>query len=58
MGKFSPVIKVIPKVRDATKHTMTRLSEKTLAKTDLLSSFLIDIADVALFITRLTKEFF
>jgi len=58
MGKFTPVTKVIPKVREATKHSMTLLSEKTLAKTDMLSSFLIDIADVALFITRLTKELF
>jgi len=58
MGKFTHVTKVIPKVREATKHSMTMLSEKTLAKTDMLSSFLIDIADVALFITRLTKELF
>ena len=58
MGKFSPVIKVIPKVRDATKHTMTRLSEKTLEQTDIFSHFLTDVANVALFIMSLTKELF
>jgi phospholipid/cholesterol/gamma-HCH transport system permease protein len=51
-------IKVIPKVRDATKHTMTRLSEKTLEQTDIFSRFLTDVANVALFMTRLTKELF
>ena len=56
--KFNPVIKVIPKVRDATKQTMTRLSEKTLEQTDIFSRFLTDVADIALFMTRLTKEMF
>jgi len=45
--RFNP-IKVIPKVRDATKHSMTRLSEKTLKQTDIFSRFLTDVADVAL----------
>jgi phospholipid/cholesterol/gamma-HCH transport system permease protein len=58
MGKFNPVIKVIPKLRDATVHSMTKLSEKTLEKTDLVSRFLTDIADVSLFLTHLTKELF
>ncbi len=58
MGKFDPVVKVIPKVREATKQTMTKLSEKTLEKTNVVSNLLADIADVALFITRLTKEMF
>ena len=58
MGKLSPVIKVIPKVRDATKHTMTRLSEKTLEQTDIFSRFLTDVANVALFMTHLTREMF
>jgi len=55
--RFNPV-KVIPKVRDATKHTMTRLSEKTLEQTDIFSRFLTDVADVALFMAHLTKEMF
>ncbi|MEL7589575.1 MAG: ABC transporter permease [Prolixibacteraceae bacterium] len=58
MAKFNPVIKVIPKLRDATVHSMTKLSEKTLEKTDLISRFLMDIADVSLFLTHLTKELF
>ena len=58
MGKFSPVIKVIPKLRDATAHSMTKLSEKTLEKTDTASRFLTDVADVSLFMTHLTKEMF
>lgn len=56
--KFNPVIKVIPKVRDATKHSMTRLSEKTIATTHNAGNFLTDVADVALFMARLTKEMF
>ena len=55
---FSPVIKVIPKVRDATKQSMTKLSEKTLATTHDAGNFLTDVADVALFLARLTKEMF
>jgi phospholipid/cholesterol/gamma-HCH transport system permease protein len=58
MGKFNPVIKVIPKLRNATTHSMTKLSEKTLAKTDLISRFLTDVADVSLFLAQLTKELF
>ena len=58
MGKFTPVIKVIPKVRDATKHSMTRLSDKTIAKTEEAGNFLTDVADVFLFITLIIKETF
>ncbi len=58
MGKFTPVIKVIPKVRDATKHSMTKLSEQTIAKTVDAGNFLTDVADVALFIAQLTKDMF
>lgn len=54
---FNP-IKVIPKLRDATAHSMTKLSEKTLEQTDIFSRFLTDIADVTLFMTNLTKELF
>jgi phospholipid/cholesterol/gamma-HCH transport system permease protein len=58
MGKFTPVIKVIPKVRDATRQSMTKLSEKTLAKTQEAGNFLTDVADVALFIKRFTQNMF
>jgi phospholipid/cholesterol/gamma-HCH transport system permease protein len=54
MRKFTPVVKV---KSFATMHSM-RLSEKTIAKTEEASSFLTDIADVFLFITRVTKETF
>lgn len=58
MGKFNPVIKVIPKLRDATEHSMTKLSETTLKQTDILSNFLTEVADVFLFISHLTQEMF
>jgi len=58
MRKFTPVIKVIPKVRDATKHSMTRLSEKTIAKTQDAGNFFTDVANVFLFITLIVKETF
>jgi phospholipid/cholesterol/gamma-HCH transport system permease protein len=54
MRKFTPVVKV---KSFATMHSV-RLSEKTIAKTEEASSFLTDIADVFLFITRVTKETF
>jgi phospholipid/cholesterol/gamma-HCH transport system permease protein len=57
MRRFNP-IKVIPKVREVTKHTMTKLSEKTLEQTDILSLFMTDVANVALFLAQLTKEMF
>jgi phospholipid/cholesterol/gamma-HCH transport system permease protein len=58
MGKFTPVIKVIPKVRDATRNSMTKLSETTIAKTQEAGNFLTDVADVALFIKRFTQNIF
>ena len=58
MGKFNSVIKVIPKVRDATKHSMTKVSEKTIAKTHDAGNFLTDFADVVLFILLVAKETF
>lgn len=58
MPKFNPVVKVIPKLRDATVHSMRKISEKTLEKTDMVSLFLTDVADVFLFMAQLTKEIF
>ncbi len=58
MKKFNPAHKVIPKVRDAAKQSMTRLSEKTLAKTLDVGNFFTDVANVALFLTNLIKEMF
>jgi len=56
--KINPVKKVIPKIRVATVQSMSKLSDKTLEKTEMASSFLTDFADVILFITRITKETF
>ncbi len=58
MGKFSPVINVIPKLRDATANSMTKLSEKTLEQTGIFSRFLMDVADVFMFMARFNKELF
>lgn len=55
---INPVKTVIPKIRVATVQSMSKLSEKTLAKTEAASSFLTDFADVVLFIMRITKETF
>ena len=58
MVKYNPVKKVIPKIRDVTTQSMTKLSDKTLEQTGLFSRFLMDVADVFLFMMRLTKEMF
>ncbi len=56
--KYIPSVKVIPKIRDATVHTMSKLSDNTIAKTAAASNFLTDVADVFLFITQVTRETF
>jgi phospholipid/cholesterol/gamma-HCH transport system permease protein len=58
MKKFNPVNKVIPKLRDATVHSMSRLSEKTIAKTKKANNFLTDLADFFIFIGQVTRETF
>jgi len=58
MVKYNPVKKVIPKIRDVTTHSMTKLSDKTLAKTAEASNFLTDFADVILFIILVFKQTF
>jgi phospholipid/cholesterol/gamma-HCH transport system permease protein len=61
MKKFIPdinPIKVIPKVRDATKQSLKRLSEKTLVKTEQASNFLTEFADVFIFIAQIFRETF
>jgi phospholipid/cholesterol/gamma-HCH transport system permease protein len=56
--KVNPVKKVIPKIRVATVKSMSKLSDKTLEKTEAASNFLTDFADVILFLTRTVKETF
>jgi phospholipid/cholesterol/gamma-HCH transport system permease protein len=55
---INPVKKVIPKIRVATVQSMSKLSDKTLSKTEAASTFLTDFADVILFMMRITKETF
>jgi phospholipid/cholesterol/gamma-HCH transport system permease protein len=55
---LNPVKTVIPKIRVATVNSMSKLSDKTLAKTEAANSFLTDFADVILFMMRITKETF
>lgn len=54
MVKFDPVIKI---KSFATKHTV-KLSEKTIEKSIEANTFLLNIADVSLFIARVFKETF
>ena len=56
--KINPVKKVIPKIRVATVQSMSKLSDKTLEKTEAAGTFLTDFADVILFMMRIAKETF
>jgi phospholipid/cholesterol/gamma-HCH transport system permease protein len=56
--KFIPVARVIPKLRDVTVRSMSKLSDNTISKTTAASNFLTDVADVFLFISRVTREMF
>lgn len=56
--KTGPVRKVIPKIRVATVKSVSKLSDKTLEKTEAAGNFLTDFAEVILFLTRITKEMF
>ena len=58
MKKFTPVIKVIPKLRDAALKQTIKLSEKTIEKTEKANNFLTEVANVFLFISRTIKETF
>jgi phospholipid/cholesterol/gamma-HCH transport system permease protein len=58
MKKLIPVIKVIPKLRDAAIKQTIRLSEKTIVRKEKASNFLTEVADIFLFISRTTKETF
>ncbi len=56
--KFIPVARVIPKLRDVTVQSISKLSDNTIAKTEAAGNFLTDVADVFLFITHVTREAF
>lgn len=54
-------MKIIPpvkKVKDIVIHHTIKLSEKTIAKTEIANNALTDFADVLLFIARMVKETF
>ena len=58
MKKFTPVIKVIPKIRDAALKQTIKISEKTIERTAKVSNFITEVADVFLFLSRTIKETF
>jgi phospholipid/cholesterol/gamma-HCH transport system permease protein len=58
MKKIVHVNKVIPNIRKATTHGITKLSDKTLARTEEAGNFLTDVADVFIFVLRVGKETF
>ena len=57
MKKITSVTKIIPNLRDATKHAI-KLSEKTFEKTEIISNFLSEIASGFLFVSSTIKETF
>jgi phospholipid/cholesterol/gamma-HCH transport system permease protein len=58
MKKLIPVIKVIPKLRDAARKQTIKLSEKTFEKTEKAHNFLTEFADFFLFLSGTIKETF
>ncbi len=58
MKKLIPVIKVLPKLRDAAVRQSIRLSEKTIVRTEKVSNFFTELADIFLFLSRTIKETF
>jgi phospholipid/cholesterol/gamma-HCH transport system permease protein len=58
MKKLIPVIKVIPKLRDAALKQTIKLSERTFEKTEKANSFLAEFANFFLFLSRATRETF
>ncbi len=58
MKAKTPLIKVIPHLRNVTVQSLGRISEKTIAKKVEANNFLTDVADVILFFGRVVKETF
>lgn len=58
MKKLAPVIKVIPKLRDAATKQTIRISESTIVKTKEISNFFSEIANIFLFISNTVKATF
>ncbi len=58
MRKLSSAVSLIPQIRKVTSRSITRISEKTLAKTEAANNFITKFADVLLFIIQTTKAAF
>lgn len=58
MEKGKRVAKAIPRIRDATIHSVKKLSDKTLHKKEEASNFLTDFANAILFVNLVIKETF
>ncbi len=58
MEKVKRVAKAIPRIRDATIHSVKKLSDKTLHKKEEASNFLTDFANAILFVNLVIKETF
>jgi phospholipid/cholesterol/gamma-HCH transport system permease protein len=57
MNKIAPIVKKIPTLLDPKKHAL-KLSQKVLDKTQKANRYFTEIADVYLFIARITRETF
>lgn len=58
MEKANRGTKAIPRIRDATIHSVQKLSDKTLHKKEEASNFLTDFANAVLFVGLVMKETF
>jgi phospholipid/cholesterol/gamma-HCH transport system permease protein len=58
MKKHTPIVKVIPKLRDAALKQTIKISEKTIERTAKVNNFITEVADVFLFLSRTIKETF
>ncbi|HLO90696.1 MAG: MlaE family ABC transporter permease [Chloroflexota bacterium] len=56
MTKSKRTEKAIPAIRNATLSSMSKVSDKTLKKTEEASNFLTDIANAVLFVVTVTRE--
>lgn len=58
MNKKMKAASAIPKIRDATAQSMSRISERTLRRKERAGNFLSDVANASIFVARVTKETF
>jgi phospholipid/cholesterol/gamma-HCH transport system permease protein len=58
MKKLAPMIKVVPKIKDAAIRHSIRLSENAIGKTKKINSYLKEVGNFFLFISSVTREIF